>query len=87
MVMIWDLEIRTCLGNAPETMFLKCPGGVPSLELKIIWEDLLFKKLYPENTTNPMRINVTLPEAKLYAYDLDYCTLCKFFQENLGEQA
>lgn len=34
-----------------------------------------------------MRINVNLPEAKIYAYDLDYCTICKLFMENLGEQA
>ena len=33
-----------------------------------------------------MRININIPEAKIYAYDLDYCTICKFFQENLGEQ-
>jgi hypothetical protein len=49
MVMVWDLEIRTCPGNAPETIFLKCPKGKPSLDLKIIWEDLDFKKNFPEN--------------------------------------
>jgi hypothetical protein len=79
MVMIWDLEIRTCEGNAPETMFLKCPRGRPSLDLKIIWEDITFRDYYPDNVYNAMRININLPEAKLYAYDLDYCTLVKFF--------
>lgn len=34
-----------------------------------------------------MKITVKLPKAKIYAYDLDYCTICKFFMENLGEQA
>jgi len=61
MVMIWDLEIRTCPGNALETIFLKCPKGKPSLDLKIIWEDADFRKNFPENKALPMRINVNLP--------------------------
>jgi len=27
---------------------------------------------------------ICLPEVKFYAYDLDYGTICKFFQENIG---
>jgi vacuolar protein sorting-associated protein 13A/C len=84
--MLWDLEARTCPGNDPETTFLKAPKGKPSLELQIIWEDFDFKSHFPENKTNPMCIRINLPEVKIYAYDLDYCTICKFFQENLGEQ-
>lgn len=33
-----------------------------------------------------MKIDVWIPELKTYMYDLDYCIICKFFQENLGEQ-
>ena len=32
-----------------------------------------------------MRINVALNKVKIYAYDLDYCTMVKLFMENLGE--
>ena len=71
-------------------MFIKAPKGKESLDLEIIWEDKEFRKLYPSNVTNPMKSNlvyilknnqvtVTLPEVKIYAYDLDYCTICKFF--------
>ena len=42
-------------------------------------EDLEFKKKNENNKTNPMRINVNIPEAKIYAYDLDFCVLVKFF--------
>lgn len=99
-VVIWDLEARTSPKREAQTMFIKAPKGKESLDLEIIWEDKEFRKLYPSNVTNPMKSNkrqyiflkinkvtVTLPEVKIYAYDLDYCTICKFFQENLGEQA
>jgi vacuolar protein sorting-associated protein 13A/C len=86
MVVVWDFEVRTCPGLDPETLFLKCSKGKPSLDLKIIWEDKDFRNHFPENAYNAMRININLPEVKIYAYDLDYCTICKFFQENLGEQ-
>ena len=43
MVTIWDLEARSCPGFDAETVFIKCPKGKPSLELKIIWEDKTFK--------------------------------------------
>ena len=49
MVVIWDLEARTCPGSDPETIFLKAPARKESLELKIIWEDFTFKEKYPEN--------------------------------------
>ena len=80
MVNIWNLVIRTCPGDAPEKIFLKCPiSEQPSLIVEILMEDLEFKKKNENNKTNPMRINVNIPEAKIYAYDLDFCVLVKFF--------
>lgn len=79
MVYLYDLEARTSAETTAESVFLKAPKGKPSIKLEIIWEDKEFKKLYPENKTFPMKIDIQLPEVKLYCYDLDYCTLCKFF--------
>ena len=42
MVTIWDLEVRTCPGIEPETVFIKCPKGKPSLDVEIIFEDKEF---------------------------------------------
>jgi hypothetical protein len=38
------LVIRTCPGDAPETIFLKCPTEKLSLIVEILMEDLEFKK-------------------------------------------
>jgi hypothetical protein len=53
MVMIWDLEVRTCPERVPETIFVK--SGKDPIKLEIIWEDKTFKNFYSENKTNPMR--------------------------------
>ena len=34
-----------------------------------------------------MKLLIKIPKLKLFLYDQDFCILCKFFQENLGEQA
>lgn len=85
--MVWDLEVRTSPVRIPETIFIK--AGKEPLKLEIIWEDKTFKTYYKDNQNNPMRsifflknyfqVNIILPEAKIFAYDLDYCTICKFF--------
>jgi len=75
--------VRSCPGEDERDLFIKAPLDKVSLELVIIFEDKNFRG----QSQKPMRINVNLPEAKIYAYDLDYCTICKFFMENLGEQA
>ena len=53
MVMIWDLEVRTCPVRVPETIFIKT--GKEPLKLEIIWEDKTFRSLYKDNKYNPMR--------------------------------
>lgn len=34
-----------------------------------------------------MTIEIIIPELKGFIYDLEYRVICKFFPENLGEQA
>ncbi|CAD8180234.1 unnamed protein product [Paramecium pentaurelia] len=86
IVYVWGLEIRCCPGTDVNDLFVKAPEDKVSLQLFIDFCDETPDKLFCDQEAKPMRITIDIQKLNIYAYDLDYCTICKFFMDNLGEQ-
>ncbi|CAK73960.1 unnamed protein product (macronuclear) [Paramecium tetraurelia] len=86
IVYVWGLEIRCSPGTDVNDLFVKAPEDKVSLELFIDFCDETPDKLFCLQDVKPMRITIDIQKLNIYAYDLDYCTICKFFMDNLGEQ-
>ncbi|CAD8085165.1 unnamed protein product [Paramecium sonneborni] len=86
IVYVWGLEIRCSPGRDVNDLFVKAPEDKVSLQLFIDFCDETPDKLFSHQTVKPMRITIDIQKLNIYAYDPDYCTICKFFMDNLGEQ-
>ncbi|KAL4465070.1 hypothetical protein ABPG72_009448 [Tetrahymena utriculariae] len=87
LIKIKGIQIRTKEGKENSDLVAIDPCNDWSIILKILTDDK-FNEDNPgmNQDRNPLKIDIRINSLNLYIWDHDYKTICKFFQENLGEQ-
>ncbi|EAR98069.2 PH domain protein, putative (macronuclear) [Tetrahymena thermophila SB210] len=87
LIKIKGIQIRTKEGKENSDLVAVDPGKDWSIVLKILTDER-FNEENPgmNQDRNPLKIDIRINALNLYIWDHDYKTICKFFQENLGEQ-